>query len=47
MLMVSTVQVLPLSDVVRPLEVASVRTSVSTNELSSESRRIVVDVYSV
>lgn len=47
MLIVSTVQVLPLSLVVKSDESASVRTRVSLNEESAESRTMVVDLYSV
>jgi hypothetical protein len=45
-LIVSTVQVFPSSTVVRPLESASLRARVLPNELSAESRVIVVDKYS-
>lgn len=47
MLMVDTVQVLPLSDVDRPEELASLMDSVSPKELSSALRMMVVSRYSV
>jgi hypothetical protein len=46
MLIVETVQVFPPSDVVKPEESASVRTSVSINEESAASKMIFVDKYS-
>lgn len=46
MLMVDTFQVFPLSVVFKPDESASVRERVSPNELSAESRMMVVDLYS-
>lgn len=47
MLIVSTVQVLPLSEVVRPEDVASLRERVSPNPESATSKTRVVDRYSM
>lgn len=44
--MFDTFQVLPLSEVEKSDESASLRESVSRNEASAESRIMVVDVYS-
>lgn len=47
MLMFDTFQLLPLSEVEKSDESASLRESVSRNEASAESRMMVVDLYSV
>jgi hypothetical protein len=46
MSIVETVHVFPLSDVVSPLEVASLIAKVLPKDVSAESRMIVVDRYS-